>query len=408
MNRDGLWATLRAVAMGLGIAAVFTIVGLIGAEATMDMGTGDRRSAVVFFGAIGVVAAVGVGILPTVARRLSVRAAVALAVVVGPVLVVAATLIGAWTMFLSSHDSQLVALLVLAGLASGLVAAGAIAVPLYKDLHRVRVAIEKVSEGELDVTTGVRRRDEIGTLAAAVDQMASRLREAEAERQAAEHERNIVLASVSHDLRTPLTALRAALEAVQDGVSPDPDRYLASMHHDLAAVDALVNDLFLLGRLEAGRYEVARVPLQLGEVVDEAVEALTPLATKVGVHLRADLGDCQQVHGGHQELSRVVRNLLDNAIRHAPAGSEVVVALQRDGGWPTVRVLDQGPGFPDELRLAAFQRFRRADDARTRATGGAGLGLAIARGLVEAHGGRIWADAGPGGQVTFRLPPAAA
>ena len=394
------------MAIGLGIAAVFTAAGLVGAETTMDMGSGDRRSAVVFFAAIGLVAAIGVGILPTLARRLSLRAAVLLAVLVGPMLVVAATLIGAWTMFLSSHDTQLLVLLVLAGLASGLVAAGAIVVPLYRDLNRVRAAIEHVAEGDLDVRTGVQRSDEIGTLAAAVDRMAARLAEAEARRTAAEHERKLVLASVSHDLRTPLTALRAALEAVQDGISPDPDRYLASMHHDLAAVDALVDDLFLLGRLEAGRYEVTRVALQLGEVVDEAVEALTPLARRAGVRLRADLGDCEQVHGGHQELSRVVRNLLDNAIRHAPPGSEVVVALQRDGGWPTVRVLDQGPGFADELRVAAFQRFRRADDARTRAGGGAGLGLAIARGLVEAHGGRIWADAGPGGKVVFRLPPA--
>ena len=111
------------------------------------------------------------------------------------------------------------------------------------------------------------------------------------------------------------------------------------------------------------------------------------------------------VDGSPTALGRVVRNLLDNAIQHAPAGSAVRITV--DGAdRPRVEVVDEGPGFPTEFRDHAFERFTRADPSRNRATGGVGLGLAIARGLVEAHGGRIWIDGPPGGRVTFELPAA--
>jgi signal transduction histidine kinase len=167
----------------------------------------------------------------------------------------------------------------------------------------------------------------------------------------------------------------------------------------------LVDDFFLLARIESGRLDLHPVPVDLTEVADEAVEALAPAATAAGVELALDASTHVRVHGNPTALGRVVRNLIDNAIRHAPAGSVVRVAVASEGR-PSIRVLDEGPGFPPDFGDEAFARFTRADASRNRATGGAGLGLAIARGLVEAHGGRIWIEAPPGGRVAFELPAA--
>ena len=158
-------------------------------------------------------------------------------------------------------------------------------------------------------------------------------------------------------------------------------------------------------RIEAGRLDLVREPIDLSELIDEAVEALTPAAAARDVTIELDAGAGVPVEGNATALGRVVRNLLDNAIEHAPGGSVVRVVV--DGSErPRVRVIDQGPGFPAEFSAHAFERFARADPSRNRETGGAGLGLAIARGLVEAHGGRIWIERPPGGRVAFELPPA--
>jgi signal transduction histidine kinase len=277
--------------------------------------------------------------------------------------------------------------------------------PLARDARSLEVTVRRIESGDRDGRTAVDRADELGHVAHALDELSARLGQLERERAGNEAERMLLLSSVSHDLRTPLAALQAALEALVDGVAPDPDRYLRSMQRDVEALSALVDDLFLLARLEAGRLDLHPEPVDLAELADEAVEALAPVATARGVLLRLDAGGAVPVRGNPAALGRVIRNLVDNALRHAPAGSTVRVAVH-DGGPPTVRVVDEGPGFPPGFGERAFDRFSRADPSRTRDSGGAGLGLAIARGLVEAHGGRIWTEDPPGGRVAFELPAA--
>jgi signal transduction histidine kinase len=277
--------------------------------------------------------------------------------------------------------------------------------PLGRDVRALESSVRRIEAGDLSARTGVRRADELGHVARAVDELTERLDTMERERRAIEEERRAMLSSIGHDLRTPLSALRAAVEALADGVAPDPERYLRSMQRDVEALGGLVDDLFLLARIESGKLDLDQVPLDLSELVDEAVEALTPAAATHGVTIERDTPRLVRVAGNPTALGRVVRNLLDNAIQHAPAGSAVRIAV--DGAErPRVEVRDQGPGFPADFTAHAFDRFTRADPSRTRSTGGAGLGLAIARGLVEAHGGRIWIDAPPGGRVTFELPAA--
>lgn len=277
--------------------------------------------------------------------------------------------------------------------------------PLRHDVRRLEATVRRIEDGDRHARTGLNRSDELGHVAHALDALNARLDELERERAGFEAERTTMLSNIGHDLRTPLTALRAAVEALSDGVAPDPARYLRSMQHDIDALTALVDDFFLLARIDAGCVHLLSTPVDLTEIADEAVEALTPLAAQHGVSLALSASARVQARGDAAAVGRVIRNLVDNAIRHTRPGS-VVEIIVTGGARPTVQVVDDGDGFPSQFAGQAFERFTRADASRSRASGGAGLGLAIARGLVEAHGGRIWIEAPPGGKVAFDLPAA--
>lgn len=268
---------------------------------------------------------------------------------------------------------------------------------------RLAHAVRAVEEGEREVRTEVDRRDEIGHVGAAIDALSARLAELEIERERLDAERAVLLTSISHDLRSPLAALRAALESLVDGVAPDPDRYLRSMAADVETLTHLVDDAFLVASISGGRLHLQQEVLDLGDCCDTAIEVLTPLADARQITLALDVADHVAVRGNVQALGRVLRNLIDNAVRHTPSGSIVTVRVDRDG-QPRVRVIDEGPGFSPDFLERALEPWARADEARNRATGGAGLGLAIAAGLVEAHGGRLWLEPGPGGRASFTLP----
>ncbi len=281
-------------------------------------------------------------------------------------------------------------------------------VPLARDARNVEATVRRIEAGDRTVRTGVVRADELGHVARALDDLTARLDALERQRAAADEERRTMFSSISHDLRTPLAALRAAVEALADGIAPDPQRYLRSMVHDVEALGMLIEDLFLLTSLDAGRHELVRERIDVAEIADTAVEALAPIAERHGVTLTASLSGACPVDGCAQAIGRVLRNLIENAVGHAPPGTTVTVHVSTEPDGSVVRVIDEGPGFPAAFTSQAFDAFTRADESRTRATGGAGLGLAIARGLVEAHGGRIWIEAPGsehrGGEVVFSIP----
>uniref|UniRef100_UPI0005910CFF sensor histidine kinase n=1 Tax=Ilumatobacter nonamiensis TaxID=467093 RepID=UPI0005910CFF len=219
-----------------------------------------------------------------------------------------------------------------------------------------------------------------------------------------EQERSLMLSSISHDLRTPLAALRAAVEAIRDGVAPDPDMYLVGMERQVRALSALVDDLQLHSRIVSGTFELNRTWLDLTELADEAMETVRPLAEQRTVKLLLEADERVMLDADGSQLARVVRNLLDNAIRHAPSGSVVLVQIGRSDGSAVLRVIDEGAGFPAEFRDRAFEPFTRVDEARDLRTGTAGLGLSIAKGIVTAHSGTVGLVDGPGGIVEIRLP----
>ena len=215
-----------------------------------------------------------------------------------------------------------------------------------------------------------------------------------------------LFAAVSHDLRTPITALSLLATAIDDEVVEDAKRreYAARMNTHVRALGALIDDLFDLTRLEAKELAWTMERVRLDELVHDAVEAMQPSADAGSVAVRAELvSPLTPSHGNHEQLQRVLFNLIQNAIHHTPPDGSVTVRAQDVDGGVEIEVADTGLGIARDQRERVFEPFFRADASRTEP--GAGLGLAISRAIVEAHGGRIWLeDADVGTRVRFRLP----
>jgi two-component system sensor histidine kinase BaeS len=208
--------------------------------------------------------------------------------------------------------------------------------------------------------------------------------------------RRRMVGDVAHELRTPLTNLRCELESIQDGLTtPDPAR-IASLHEEVLHLQRLVEDLQDLAIAEAGALVLHRERVDLGAAVARIVGDQAELTAECGLAVDVD----------PTRLRQVVHNLLANAARHTAEGAPVQIRIARAGEEATVAVVDRGPGIPADQLERIFERFHRVDEARSRAGGGAGLGLAIVRRLVELHGGRVWAEsvAGEGATFTFTVP----
>lgn len=305
--------------------------------------------------------------------------------------------VSAQAMFINDHDLGLLMWVLIPAVMGAAMVAMLMARPVARDAKRICDAAMRVADGDLTARTGVMRNDELGEAAEMFDVMVDRL-------DAVERERSLMLSSISHDLRTPLAALRAAVEAIRDGVADDPDMYLTGMERQVRALSSLVDDLQLHAKLLSGTFELRRTTVDLTELADESMETVRPLAQSRGVKLLLEAERRVSVEADGSQLARVIRNLLDNAIRHAPSGSVVLVQVSQDGKNATLRVIDQGDGFPAAFKERAFEPFTRADPARDTRTGTAGLGLSIARGIVTAHHGQVGLGDGPGGVVVITLP----
>jgi len=353
-------ATMAVVAVGLLVA--------IGAAASLGLPAGDATELVALSFGVSIIAYAG-------GRWALRRSRSPLVVALIPVVAVAfGSLAAAQAMFVSSHDlSALVVVVAGAGTAGVL---GALA--LATELERARLRLLEAAERE----------------------------------RALESSRRELVAWVSHDLRTPIAGIRAMVEALDDGVVAEPDevrRYHLQLITDADRLARLVDDLFELSRIEAGTLAVSVERVALGELVSDVVASATVMAGTKGVRVDGRLhGRPPDVAGSAPELTRVVRNLLDNAIRHTPPGGTVEVAVCGGDDHAEVSVLDGCGGIPAHDLDRVFDLAYRGDAARTpSATGGAGLGLAIARGLVGAFDGDIAVHNETGGcRFTVRLPRA--
>jgi signal transduction histidine kinase len=254
--------------------------------------------------------------------------------------------------------------------------------------------------------------DEVGVLGRTLNDLARQLQAAEVRRQDLEAARRMLLAAVSHDLRTPLTSLRAVVEALDDGIVQDQvtvGRYLGSARQQVSQLESLIEDLFELSRLDAGVVELHHAVLSVPLLIEEAVQSWRVKAEQAGIRLELQVAaDLPPVVVDGQRIGRVLLNLLGNALRYTSAGGSVTVEAQGAEDAVRISVRDTGVGIAVDDVPHIFERFYRGEKSRSRQHGGAGLGLAIARGLVLAHGGRIWAEsaAGVGTTVSFTLPVA--
>jgi signal transduction histidine kinase len=251
-------------------------------------------------------------------------------------------------------------------------------------LREMAAATRAMARGDYGRRVTATSRDEVGELARAFNAMAAEL--AEVDRM-----RRDLVANVSHELRTPITALQAGLENLVDGVEPPGPEQLRTMLKQAERLGRLVTQLLDLSRLESGAIPLQRITFKVLPVLEDAADECRLHAPHVQVSVVVDEpglvadGDPERVH-------QVIANLLENAIRHSPAGGRVEVRARLERGRVAIEVLDEGPGIPEEEASRVFERFYRADTARSSSAGGAGLGLAIARWIVDLHGGDIRAE----------------
>jgi len=262
-------------------------------------------------------------------------------------------------------------------------------------LRKLTAAAQGIAGGDLNQRVEIRSKDELGQLGEAFDRMAESLARAEKLRQ-------LMVADIAHELRTPLSVMRGHLEAILDGVFEPSKENIASIHKETVLLSRLVDDLQELALAEAGKLEIGQEPTDLTSLIERTVARVAPQAEKSETTVVKDLpANLPLVSIDSQRIDQVLFNLLDNALRCSPAGGIVTVKAWKRDKAVQVDVADQGPGLaPDELSMV-FERFYRGDKTRSRATGGAGLGLAIVKQLVEAHGGEVWAESAPGEGATF-------
>jgi signal transduction histidine kinase len=290
------------------------------------------------------------------------------------------------------------------GLAFGvaLVAGALAAEPLARRLARLRAAADRIAHGSFAEPIVDRSRDEIGELARSLEEMRIRL-------ESLERARAAFIANASHELRTPLTALGGYLELLTEGGLTDAERseFLDTMGEQVQRLTKLATDLLDLSRLDAGGFTVAHDEIELGELAADCAREMQALASRRGSLVVVESGDPALARGDEGRVLQVLRVLVDNAVRHTPAGTTVTLRTQTTPWGASVIVSDDGPGIPAELLERVFERFFRGPGAAARGTG---LGLAIARELAERMDGRLLASSGPDGtRFALELPgPAAA
>jgi signal transduction histidine kinase len=293
----------------------------------------------------------------------------------------------AWQLLVAGASAAVIALLIARFLARGMTQ------PLRDMAH----AASRMSRGDYGQRVEVTSRDEVGKLAEAFNSMAG-------EMEGLERLRRELVANVSHELKTPISALRARLENLLDGVEQPNPAVLQVMLQQSERLSRLVEQLLDLSRLESGDVPLELEPVDLAPLIQRVVAEVESSRPGNALQIKSAVtANLPPVTADRERIHQVLFNLLDNACRFTPAGGAVTVGAVRDNGTCEVRVADTGPGIPEEQLGLVFERFYRVDPSRSRDDGGTGIGLAIARSVVEAHGGRIWAESRQGTGATFRF-----
>jgi signal transduction histidine kinase len=341
-----------------------------------------------------------------VLRRRSLTVSLAVVAAVGVCGVLAGTLAVAWAMFLSPHDLTVVTTVVAMAAVVSLVTALILGRWVVARSRELAMAARSFGEGGDFAAPETPATAELAAVSRELAATSARLAESRERERMLETSRRELVAWISHDLRTPLAGLRAMSEALEDGVAEDPARYLKQMRTEVERLNGMVGDLFELSRIHAGTLPLTPSRISLYDLVGDALAGAGPLAHAHGVRLVGDGVAPVPVEVDAKEMSRVLGNLLVNAIRRTPADGTVAVAAERSPDGVVLSVTDGCGGIPEEDLPRVFDTGWRGTDART-PPAGAGLGLAIVRGIVEAHQGRASVRNIPGGcRFEVTLPAA--
>jgi len=343
---------------------------------------------------VGVVAALLVRLLPTLRLQLIGLAVLAVSLPLGAVLA------SGWVMFHMQDDVKILAVSAASAL-SAVIGALLVARWILGPIDQLRLTSRQLATGDLAARVpALERPAELAELATSFNEMAANVEEIfDARRQ--------LVAWASHDLRTPVAAIQAMVEALEDGLASS-EEYLPAVREQVLGLSLLIDDLFELACIDAGALTLQLESTRVGDIVETCLRAVQAQARLQGVHLESRIDDrTPLIRAAPEKVERVLLNLLTNALRHTPSDGSVAVIVEPADEGVHVTVEDTGSGLATGAEVKIFERFWKADGARSRSDGGgAGLGLSIARGLVEAHGGTIWAEPRPGGgaRIVFALP----
>ncbi len=334
---------------------------------------------------------------------------VRLRLLVVPLVVVVVAIANTWfiaqLMFISAHDLALLALVLLFSLGLSAFLTYLLSESLRTSIQRLAVGVQRMIGGDLQTRVEVGGKGELSELAEAFNVMAARIEDAFKRQQALEQARREMFVAVSHDLRTPVASIRAIVESINDGVVTDPEtvrRYLQTLEHEVGELSVLIDDLFELTQIDTGVLQLHLERASLHDLISDALESMSAQAHQSGLSLQGHVEDeTLTVLVDASRVHRVLFNLVQNAIRHTSADGAVSIQASDQGQEVQVDVIDTGEGIAPEDAEKVFERFYRGDKARTLSAAGSGLGLSIAKAIVEAHGGRIWVKSAPGQGATF-------
>jgi signal transduction histidine kinase len=325
------------------------------------------------------------------------------------VVVLVNTIISKWV-FSSINDISLTGILLFFGAGIFMSFGYILSETLSGRINGISQAAREISQGNLSERVPVVGNDELAMLGKSFNDMASQLEELDTRQKDSRNMRNDLIVWVGHDLRTPLTSIRAILEALADRIIEDPDtvqRYLDLAQKEVRQLSRLIDDLFDLSQMDAGGLHVVRDYIPLADLISDTLESFTELAYQQGVLLEGSVSpDIDLVYIDAQLIGRVLNNLTSNAIRYTPPGGTVNINAVRESGKVKVAVSDNGDGIKAEDLPYIFDRFYRGEKSRNRTTGGTGLGLAISKGIIEAHGETITVESvvGQGTRMIFTIP----
>jgi two-component system sensor histidine kinase BaeS len=270
---------------------------------------------------------------------------------------------------------------------------------LSRPLQQITQAARRLGQGEYQTRVDLKSRDELGQLAMDFNHLALSL-----ERH--EQSRRQWIADISHELRTPLAVLRGEIEALQDGVRQANISALQSLHHESLNLGKLVDDLYELALSDAGALDYRKEALDLTEILAQTVDAFSPRFAAQDLRLNNQVSASFQILADTRRLQQLFSNILENTLRYTDDGGELRISAVKLSDQVTLRFQDSAPGVPTQDLNKLFERLYRVDKSRSRASGGAGLGLSICRNIAEAHGGAIYAAASPlgGVEIVLELP----